>query len=196
MEWIYVFAVIQVLLTAIAAFGGSYLKEKGKNRAIREDLDKVTKAIQEIELQFKKDYFSHTIKTEAKFSALSGINERLQRMAKAVTNTHPLGKDYGDLERISGSLDKVWEIKEEIINLMASNKLIMSEALVAEIERLNFKVLWLNTIFYRWRQLSEDGRYDRQILTDQKADVGGTAASLLKDVEKVYELLKLETTNM
>ena len=97
MEWhnYVTLVIIQVSLTALAAFFGSYLREKGKGLAIQESLDNVTKVVEEIKHSLSKDYFAYTLRTTRKFDALQEINKRLQQMMKDVVGVVPLGPNRG-----------------------------------------------------------------------------------------------------
>lgn len=71
--------------TLVSAFIGSYLasyvKKKGENRAIREDLDKIVKSTKEIEEKISDDYWDRQKRWELRRDT---VFEAARKVAKAI----------------------------------------------------------------------------------------------------------------
>lgn len=86
------FLIVWVALTALGAFFGSYLREKGKNTATKEDIKGVTQSIKEIEHQFDQRIEDlrgkHALRMAAADKRLAVHQGAHSRIHKLVMNLH------------------------------------------------------------------------------------------------------------
>jgi cell division protein FtsL len=71
MEWTYCLSIgfFQAVITAIVWFCASYIKEKGKNLATREDIHAITRQIESAKIQYAKELESIKSQLNTKFHA-------------------------------------------------------------------------------------------------------------------------------
>ncbi len=82
MQWIY------LVLIVLAGFGGSffgaYFKKKGENRAIQEDIEKLTKTTKEIEAKISSEMWDRQKRWELKRDVLFQATKRLSEADDAL----------------------------------------------------------------------------------------------------------------
>jgi hypothetical protein len=82
MQWIYLALI--VLAGFSGSFFGAYFKKKGENRAIREDIEKLTKTTKEIEAKISSDVWDRQKRWELKREVLFEATKRLSEADDAL----------------------------------------------------------------------------------------------------------------
>jgi hypothetical protein len=100
----------QAIITAIVWFCASYIKEKGKNLATREDIQKITDKIESVKIAYAKEledlkshlnakFHAQTVRFEKEFAAFTEIWRTLLRLKNAAVHLRPPGDFYPAEER-------------------------------------------------------------------------------------------------
>jgi hypothetical protein len=138
-EHVYLIIVFASLLASgIGAWLGSYLREKGKNYATREDLDKIieqlrqtTRATEEIKAQISGDLWVRQRRRELQLEVLHDVNEFLSKIQALV---------IVDPDRIRGKeaiplLERAYGIKAMVLALFTAETFRVFEEAVEFINR-------------------------------------------------------------
>lgn len=102
MEWVnYVpIGIFQAVTTLVVWFGASYLKEKGRNLATREDVHEITRQIESAKIEYAKEledlksqlttkFHAHTVRFEKEFRAYEEIWTSLFQVMNSVLRLRP-----------------------------------------------------------------------------------------------------------
>jgi hypothetical protein len=95
------FWIVQLIVTAIGAYGGAYLKMKGANLAKKEDITELTEKVKDVEIKYDKiieafrsemaaKHHYLTVRYEKEFKFYEEVWLSLIRLRDATTNLRPL----------------------------------------------------------------------------------------------------------
>jgi hypothetical protein len=137
MEGREIFLLVLVLITSgVGAYLGTYLREKGRNVATKEDIAEITEKVEQVRVQltgglwvdqerwkFKRDLYRELLE------ALYAMNSAMFRLVavgsgEAAHLTHPL---WGELKSASDQFTRAFSVA----------KVFLSEAAAADLDRLN-----------------------------------------------------------
>src|SRR5271157_5441463 len=98
-------AIIQAIITVAVWHITSYIKEKGKNLATREDIHEITRQIESAKIEYAKElegiksqlnakYHAHTVRFEKEFKVYEQIWKTLVELRNATVKLRPPGDFY------------------------------------------------------------------------------------------------------
>ena len=79
--------VVMVILAGVAAYLGAYLREKGKNLATREDIDRLTHTTEEIKAKISGDLWLDQNRWTFRAEIYKELLESLGDLASAIRQT-------------------------------------------------------------------------------------------------------------
>jgi hypothetical protein len=96
--------ILSFVAGAVGAYLGAYLKQKGENLATREDVDKITRATEEIKAQISGDMWDRQRRWETKRDILFNVVKALeassrQLSASLATYRASAGDDFSEQDR-------------------------------------------------------------------------------------------------
>lgn len=109
--WLYL---LILLIAGAGAFMGSYLKKKAENVATKEDIEEITKKIEDIRAQYTAQLESHKASLQLSNQLkLAAIDKRLQKHQEAYSLWRKLFFNLRDEGRIGPAIDECQRFWEE-----------------------------------------------------------------------------------
>lgn len=128
----------QMIAVALAAFGGTYFAQKGKNRADREDIKKLTETVEDVKRISLVQSKTHETVREKQIEALRAVYCELSRLGEFTRLRAKLFRFAGEDEALN--MKAFWEQYRKTAEEILHHSLLIRDDLNGKIENLMLEV--------------------------------------------------------